>query len=202
MSTQSHYETLGVNESSSFEEIRDARDRLLKEFAADQKQAEVIEAAYDAILMNRLRMRQEGKIKVPDRIRFPEKGTELSGAQAKGGAAKQPPQWMSRFIDNPSRKEVLGPAILFVGAAFLSLMSFSAALAVGFLASLFFVNRKENKFLRALLLSLAALVVGTTIGVLLGTATQAQLAALSMTPEQFIAIVTLFFFWLVSSFLR
>ncbi len=72
MSDQNPYEKLGVSEDASFDEIQEARNRLLEQHGGDGKNLEMIEAAYDAILMERLRMRQEGKIKVPERIRFPE----------------------------------------------------------------------------------------------------------------------------------
>ncbi|MCA6538857.1 MAG: CPP1-like family protein, partial [Pseudanabaena sp. M037S2SP2A07QC] len=69
MSEPTPYEKLGVNDEASFEEVRDARDRLLRENEGDESQQEIIEVAYDAILMDRLRARKEGKIAVPDRIR-------------------------------------------------------------------------------------------------------------------------------------
>lgn len=201
MSVQHHYETLGVDESSSFEEIQEARDRLMQELASDQKQRDAIEAAYDAILMDRLRMRQEGKIKVPDRIRFPERLAEVQGASSTK-PSKQPPDWLSRFIDNPDRNEVLWPAAVFAGSAFLSVFSVPAGLAVGFLASLFFLNRKEHKFLRSLLLTLLGLTVGILIGYFLGSLMVPQLNAVSLSAEAFAGISASFFFWLISSFLR
>lgn len=73
MSDKNPYETLGIDENSPFDEIQATRNRLVQEHAGDRKQLEAIEAAYEAILMDRLRLRQEGKIKVPDRIRFPER---------------------------------------------------------------------------------------------------------------------------------
>ena len=66
------YETLGLTEASSFEEVQSAKTRLSAEYKDDPQRKESIETAYDAILMERLRLRQEGKIKVPDRIRFAE----------------------------------------------------------------------------------------------------------------------------------
>ena len=201
MSVQNHYETLGVDESSSFDEIQDARDRLLDEFASDRKHKEAIEAAYDAILMERLRMRQEGKIKVPDRIRFPERLTE-SPKQSVANQTKKAPEWLSRFMDNPNRNDVLLPAGVFFGAGVLSVMSGSVGLALGVIASLFFINRKENKFLRALLLTMAALALGVAVGVTLEPLMSSQLRAINLDLPAFIGIVTSFFFWLVSSFLR
>jgi hypothetical protein len=57
MSGNGHYELLGVNENSSFDEIQEARNNLLADKGGDRKQTEAIEAAYDAILMDRLRLR-------------------------------------------------------------------------------------------------------------------------------------------------
>ena len=71
-----YYETLGLTEASSFEEVQSAKARLVAECEDNPQKKESIEAAYDAILMERLRLRQEGKIKVPDRIRFAEKQTK------------------------------------------------------------------------------------------------------------------------------
>ena len=64
MGDQNYYEKLGVTEDATFDEIQEARNRLLQQYSGDSKHLEVVEAAYDAILMERLRMRQEGKIKV------------------------------------------------------------------------------------------------------------------------------------------
>ncbi|MEO0409265.1 MAG: CPP1-like family protein [Cyanobacteria bacterium P01_A01_bin.135] len=202
MSTQSHYDKLGVDENSSFEEIQNARSRLLDEHGSDRKLAEDIEAAYDAILMDRLRLRQEGKIRVPDRIRFPERLTAESPAQPGSPAPKQSFGWLQRVIDNPSQSEVLWPAISFAGIGALGLMSPSVALALGVGFCLYFLNRKENKFGRAFLLTIASLLVGIVLGLQLGNLTEAQLSAFQMTPEGFAAVVTAFLFWLTSSFLR
>ncbi|MEL6221488.1 MAG: CPP1-like family protein [Cyanobacteria bacterium J06626_14] len=201
MSTQNHYETLGVDESSSFDEIQSARDRLLQEFSENKKQAEAIEAAYDAILMNRLRLRQEGKIKVPDKIRFPEKEVSVS-ASATSKPSKSLPSWVNQLMDSPSRNEVLLPAGIFTGTAFLSIFAESAGLAVGVIATVFLLNRKEKKFFRSLLLAIAALAVGAVVGGVVGQAMRAQLSDIGLSIVSFAGIVTSFFFWLVSSFFK
>ncbi|MGF1495373.1 MAG: CPP1-like family protein [Elainellaceae cyanobacterium] len=205
MSTQSNYEKLGVDENSSFEEIQAARQRLLQECNSDRRQMEEVEAAYDAILMDRLRLRQEGKIKVPDRIRFPERLADPP-LPAASSPTKQAPDWLQRFIDNPSQSEILWPAIAFVGIGALGFASPPVALALGVGFSLYFLTRKENKFGRALLLTLATLVIGVTVGLQLGAITAPQLAADSAEIQSFIqsfaALFTAFLFWLVSSFLR
>ncbi len=202
MSTQSYYDKLGVDENSSFEEIQNARSRLLDEHGSDRKLADDIEAAYDAILMDRLRLRQEGKIRVPDRIRFPERLAAEAPSQSASAPAKQSLGWLQRSIDNPSQSEVIWPALSFVGVGALGLASPSVALALGVGFCLYFLNRKERKFGRSLLLTLAALIFGVVLGLQIGNLTALQLSAFQMTPDAFAALVTAFVFWLTSSFLR
>lgn len=201
MSELNHYERLGVPEGASFEEIQEAKARLVQEHQGDRRQVEAIEAAYDAILMDRLRMRQEGKIKVPDRIRFPEKMVEVP-QQTPQTASQNTPNWLQRMLDTPSRNDILWPAGLFVGSALLSLAAPPVALALGVGFSLYFLNRKEYKFGRALLFTLAGLFIGILIGLQLSIWLTPQLAAISMSADTFAALVTFVILWLISSFLR
>jgi hypothetical protein len=201
MSDKNAYERLGLDESASFDEIQEARNRLVQEHAGDRKQVEAIETAYDAILMDRLRMRQEGKIKVPDRIRFPERLVEPPPDFAPA-SVKKTPDWLQRLIDTPSRGDILLPAAVFAGTGLLSLSVPSMGLALGVGASLYFLNRKEHKFGRAFLLTLIGLVVGVVLGLQIGQFIAPQLAQVSLAPESFAALVTFILLWLISSFLR
>jgi hypothetical protein len=105
MSDQNPYEKLGVSEEATFDEIQDARNRLFEQHSGDAKHLEVIEAAYDAILMDRLRMRQEGKIKVPERIRFPELRVQ-SLPKESPTPREQSPAWLQRMLDSLTRSLV------------------------------------------------------------------------------------------------
>lgn len=202
MSDKNPYERLGVNEESTFDEIQEARNRLVQEHSGDRKLVEVIEAAYDAILMDRLRLRQEGKIKVPDRIRFPERLAEPP-PEYTPPPSQQAPDWLQQFIDTPSRADILMPAGLFVGAGVLSfIVSPALTLAFGFGFSLYFLTRKERKFGRSLLLTLVGLIVGVLLGSQIGGLIVPQLQQLSMQVETFAALITLLVLWLISSFLR
>lgn len=201
MSDQSPYDLLGVNEASSFDEIQEAKSRLAQQHEGDRKQVETIEAAYDAILMDRLRLRQEGKIKVPDRIRFPEK-TEAAAPKALPTMPKQSPEWLNRVIDTPSRDDVLWPALIFAGLAIVGVYAPSVGLAVGAGFNLYFLNRKERKFGRSLLFTVIGLVAGIAIGLQLEQLLIPQGASLSLDPSAGAAIFTLALFWLISSFLR
>jgi Protein CHAPERONE-LIKE PROTEIN OF POR1-like len=203
MSGNSHYEILGVNENSSFDEIQEARNILLEEKGGDRKQTEAIEAAYDAILMDRLRLRQEGKIKVPERIRFPERLVEPPPDFAPV-PPQQAPGWLKNLFDRPVLSDLALPGGLFLGMGALSLLlgSPTVPLALGVGLSLYFLNRKEKKFLRAFLLTLGGLVVGCFVGMQIGGLLASQLAAIPIALETFAAGVALLVLWLVSSFLR
>ncbi|NET49842.1 MAG: molecular chaperone DnaJ [Merismopedia sp. SIO2A8] len=218
MSDKNHYETLGLDIDASFEEIQSARSRLLKQHDGDRKQSEAVEMAYDSILMDRLRLRQEGKIKVPDRIRFPERPSE-SAPQPLSISTQQAPMWAQSFLDNPSQNEVLWPAIAFSGVAILGLLAGSnggsagtsasnlptIALTLGTIFSVYFLNRKENKFFRSVGLTFGGLILGVTLGTLFGGLVVAPLQNLNpdlISSEGFDVLMTAFVLWLFSSFLR
>lgn len=210
MSSQNPYDQLGVTEASSFEEIQDARNRLCTEHQGDRKQIEMIEAAYDAVLMDRLRLRQEGKIKVPDRIRFPEKAAPAPPSPAPV-ATRETPNWLRKLIDTPSPVDVWLPGAILGALAVLvffvrsspvlpNVLQLALVGAVG--SSLYFLFRKERKLGRAVLLGMSGLILGFVVGGLLVGLLQTQLLALGLQPEVIVSIFTFFILWLVSSFLR
>ena len=208
MSDQNPYETLGVSEEATFDEIQDARSRLIDEHRDDSSYLEVIEAAYDAILMERLRMRQEGKIKVPECIRFPEqlvqvlpKETSLSREQSHG--------WLQKILTQPSSADVIFPGLWFAGLSAISLfyppgsdVVLQLVLIVGIGVSIYFINRKEGKFGRSVLIALLTLVVGLVSGELAASLLFSQLSFLNLAVNQLSTIVSFILLWLVSSFLR
>lgn len=201
MSELNQYERLGVSEDATFEEIQTARDQLIKDLDGDRAQVEAVEAAYDAILMDRLRLRQQGKIKVPDRIRFPERVEEPPAESAPKPAANSP-DWLQRLTDTPSRNDILFPGLLIGAAGLLSLSSPAAALALGTGVAFFFLNRKEHKFGRSFLLTLVTMIVGILLGLGIAGGIASQLAAVSLSMDTFAALFTLLLLWLTSSFLR
>lgn len=209
MSDQNPYERLGVTEDASFDEIQDAKGRLMQQHRGDQKLLDAVEAAYDAIIMDRLRMRQEGKIKVPERIRFPEKLSQAPSTFSQAPINNSPP-WLQRLVDTPTPGDLLWPAVSFLllGAVSIvyrapdmsSMLSLVLALGVG--CSIYFLNRKEGQFGRAVLLTLAGLLVGVGLGSLLGNSLATQITSIGITPDRLATMVTFFVLWLISSFLR
>jgi len=200
MSEQNPYEKLGVTENASFEEIYDAKQSLIQQ-TEDAKIKEGIEAAYDAIIMDRLRMRQEGKIKVPDTIRFPEKTVDATPKFVPTPNKNKAPTWLQGFLDTPSQKDILLPAGLFGFFSAISVFSeanlLSVLMALGVCANVYFLNRKEQRFGRSLLITLVGLIVGIVLGTSLG-----NFLNLSLGLEQFACLFTFILFWLISSFLR
>ncbi|NJL83071.1 MAG: molecular chaperone DnaJ [Chloroflexaceae bacterium] len=206
MSEQNPYEQLGVSEDASFEEVQGAKMRLREQYRDDPKVVERVEAAYDAIIMERLRLRQEGKIKVPERIRFPERSLEVPPVPTSLSLSSSP-SWLQRLVDTPSRGDILWPAGVVFGSGGIGGFSQSGSpsvlsllIALGFIANLYFLNRKEKRFLRALLLTLAGLLVGAAIAS--GLIALLPQGAVSLGDEQWMALMTFCLFWLISSFLR
>lgn len=205
MSQQSPYEQLGVTEESSFEEIQTARDRLVAEHQGNGAQLEAIETAYDAVLMDRLRLRQEGKIKVPDRIRFPEKLVQPPPAPALKAPSKAP-SWLQHLLDTPSVADIWIPAAIAVSLSGLVIFSpptvLQLALVIGVGACFYFLYRKERKLGRSVLLTLLTLCLGIGLGGFLGSVLVTQLPTLTLAPDTVGVVFTFLLFWLVSSFLR
>lgn len=168
--------------------------------------------------MHRLRMRQEGKIKVPERIRFPEKVAPPPPKQAPALSQKLP-GWMQDMADQPSLMDIVLPAgvtLVLMGLAVFYVDANSDGalellLACGAGASLYFLNRKEGKFGRAFFITMASMFAGLIVGSLLalplegfftpqtlGNVAQSAL----MSPKQFIVVVSLGTLWTTSSFAR
>lgn len=140
------YDHLGIAEDAPFEEVTAVRDRLLKEAAGDPIELERIEAAYDAILRDRLRARIEGKITVPDRIRFAEKSLSDVVGQTNRSESIPSPSWLSNIYAPPDRNSALTSLLVFGGLGILGLLSpksISLALAVGLIA--FFICNTAKK---------------------------------------------------------
>ena len=213
MSDQNPYEKLGVTEDASFDEIQDAKGRLVQQHRGDQKLLETVEAAYDSIIMDRLRMRQEGKIKVPERIRFPEKSSQAPPSFTQAPVSRTP-AWLQRLLDSPTPADLIWPAVsflllsgmtVFYRAPAESILPLVLALGVG--CSIYFLNRKERQFGRAVLLTLVGLLVGVGLGtvlgsLVLGTSSELQIVGIVFTSEKIATLVSFFVLWLISSFLR
>jgi hypothetical protein len=200
MSEQNPYTRLDLPEDASFEEIQNARDRLIER---DEQSRQDIESAYDAILMDRLRKRQEGKITVPEGVRFPEQLVEKPSKPLFSGVQKSP-VWLQQILDQPSPSEVLISAGVFTGLGAFAVLkqtpdTLALLLAFGVGFTMYWLNRKEQRLGRAFLITIGTLVIG---GLLSSLVAQVGLPAIGLVPEALLTLIILALFWLVSSFLR
>ena len=205
MSDRNPYEKLGVPEGATFEEIQSARSQLLEASVGDEKQRLEVEAAYDSVLMERLKLRQEGKIPVPDRIRFPEKLAQASPS-ALPSLSKRSPEWVANLVDTPGKIDIALPGgvqFLLGGLVVLSptdaMLQLAMAVSVG--STLYFLYRKERKLGKAVLLGLGGLLLGFAIGAALNSFLSVYLPV-QLGAEVFVSLVTFVVLWLVSSFLK
>lgn len=208
MSEQNPYEQLGVTENASFEEIQAAKQRLYEQHGNDSTVLESVETAYDSIIMDRLRLRQEGKIKVPEKIRFPERTAEKP-VNFPPVVNSSPPDWLQQLIDTPSQADILWPTGIFLTLAGISVLSqnqeaslIPLLMALGFITNIYFLNRKERRFGRAFLMSLITLFLGIGIGTGVASLLVSPSSGIILESDQFAAAVTFCLFWLVSCFLR
>jgi hypothetical protein len=207
MSDKTPYQVLGIREDASFEEIQAAKEALLRSLAHSQEEQEQVEQAYDMILMQRLRLRQEGKIPVPDRIRYAERAFEAEPEQPPALVRSRVslPRWAKNFLDTPSTQDLVWPGVillcLIVWAALYPVSdtgpSLQLQLALAFMASIYFLFRKERRLFRSILLALLGMVGGWIVAA-------ALLAVVGgpQYPEVLQLFMTFVVMWAVTAFLR
>jgi hypothetical protein len=207
MSQQNPYEQLGVAEDATFEEIQIAKQRVLARSSGDRQIEDNVEAAYDAIIMERLKLRQQGKIKVPDGIRFPEKPPTVV-PKFPSLSVSNSPSWLGDTFERPSQTEILttsGVYTVLGGAALIAPIAdagLPTLIAFGTGFSLYFINQKQRRFKRALLGTLIALVLGTVVAGLLVNTLHLPVGKIGIPGEVFASLVIFLMLWITSSFTK
>ena len=208
MSERNPYEQLGVTENSSFEEIQAAKKRLYEQHGNDSPVLEDVEIAYDSIIMDRLRLRQEGKIKVPEKIRFPDRNVEKT-LKVPQIVNEKSAVWLQDLVDSPTQADIIWPSAIFLTLSAIAVFAQNTGssilpllMALGFMANIYFLNRKEGRSGRAFLISFIALFAGIAIGTGLAGLLLGQGGVTVLDNNQFASAVTFCLFWLVSCFLR
>jgi Protein CHAPERONE-LIKE PROTEIN OF POR1-like len=205
MSQPTPYERLGISTDASFEEIQAAKHRLQTAGSSDPQAIDDIEAAYDSILMDRLKMRQEGKISVPEGIRFPEKSVQTLPlpklAPPKLGNVE-----FGELVEMPTgRNLAIGAGVATVLAASAALpdtrsdgLPLILALSAGY--TIFSLKIKSNRLGRAFAITGIGLVgaIGLTM-LLLGAA---DVSINGFGADKIAALVAIVVLWLAASFLR
>jgi hypothetical protein len=207
MSQQNPYEVLGVSENTPFDRIQAAKERAIQECDGNQKLLDDVEAAYDAILMERLKLRQQGKITVPESVRFPEK-PQTSIPKFNPPSLPNSSGWLANTFERPSQSTLLtnsGVYTLLAGSVFipsLSLQGLGVLMALGTGFSLYAINKKEGRFKQALLGSLCAAIAGIVLGGALVNYANLPIGQIGLSGEAFATLFTLVTLWAVSSFTK
>ena len=180
------YALLGVRADASFEQVQSAKQERLAEVGDDPLARARIEAAYDAVLMERLKERQQGKVSTAARSAS---AREQTTTTTKNGAGPSLPA-LSKLPSLPSlpaagRLPALslpalsllqgrdGLVVLGGGAVLLALLLLVPAtspellLALGTLGTIAMLQRRNRRFWSAVGWSFALLVLGLVLGGLL-----------------------------------
>lgn len=210
MSELNPYEQLGVTENASFEEIQIAKQELQIKYQNDSQVLENIEIAYDTIIMQRLRLRQEGKIKVPEQIRFPEKIKTIEPKKSTPISNPINPKislWFNDLLDQPSLKNISISGVVFLVLIFVSIFSANVSilpllLTVGVGTSFFVLYQKQKQFWRSIGITFIAFIIGVCVANILLNLLISSGFNVSLESEKFASLFTFCLLWLVSNFIR
>jgi len=197
------YQKLGVAHDASFDDVQQARQGRLDEVSDDPLERARIEAAYDAVLMDRLKERQQGRLSSAARTASQKEQTAAAERSVLPSLRSTPsfplPKLASPAIAAlPNVTMAQGQERLFPLAAhglllvlLLALPQASGAmlLALACLATLFNLLRRQIKFGRAIGWTIVLLLVGLLIGNLVLQLVPAALAAnLPLGPGQLLGV--------------
>ena len=198
---QDPYQQLQIRSDASFDEVQRARDRVLKTCGEDAVARAKVEAAYDAVLMDRLRDRQSGRLSAEGAT-----ASRMEREQGEGAASltsNGPAALLTRFrnlsLPAPSLKGsavvpdltlVQGQGLvvrLSLGALALLLLLFAPQtiellLALGTIGLFISQIRRGRRPLGSLGWSVLLLILGLVVGALLSVAVAGS--GLPFTVEQ------------------
>jgi len=175
------YQRLGVEPDASFDAVQAARSARLEEVGEDPLARSRIEAAYDAVLMDRLKERQQGKVSSAARTASQREQTSPPPARPILQALPNLPQLPAGRLSTPSHRL---PSLALAegrerwfplathGALLVLLLAMPRppadlllALATG--ATVLNLQRRHGRFLGAVGWSVLLLIVGLVAGALL-----------------------------------
>ena len=213
------YSRLGLSPGASFEEVQSARQRCLTLAGDDSQEQAKVEAAYDAVLMGRLRDRQGGQI---SQAAASASAREDSISEASVKAPSPSVGVLQRFrssLPDPSQSfKTLAPewslvegqglvVRLLAGAVLLFLLIFSVnsvqlVLSLAVIGCFISNSRRGRRALPALGWSLLPLLVGVVLGGIITALLADPLASQSfLTTDQLQSLPALLLLWVVALFL-
>ncbi len=198
---QDPYQQLQIRPDASFDEVQRARDRVLKTCGEDAVARAKVEAAYDAVLMDRLRDRQSGRLsaEAATASRMEREQGEGAASQTSNGPAALLTRFRNFSLPAPSLKGsavvpdltlVQGQGLvvrLSLGALALLLLLFAPQtiellLALGTIGLFMSQIRRGRRPLGSLGWSVLLLILGLVVGALLSVAVAGS--GLPFTVEQ------------------
>jgi hypothetical protein len=200
------YQRLGVEPEASFDAVQAARAAKLEEVGDDPLARAAIDAAYDAVLMGRLKERQQGKVSSAARTASQREQTAAPPSRPVLPSLPSLPQLPSGRLSAPrpslpTLALATGRERWFPLAAHGSLLVFLVALpampadlllALATAATVLNLQRRHGRFLGAVGWSVLLLVVGLVVGALLLSALAPSLPpTLPLSPVQIEAIPAL-----------
>lgn len=208
-SAPSPYERLGIAADAGFDTVQAARQQRLDEVGDDPQARARIEAAYDAVLMDRLKDRQQGKVS----------SAALSASQREAArpAASPPPSRPSlpalptlsalprpalsapalalpslSLLEGRDRWITLGATALLLAGLLLAPASGELVLAAATVLTVLGLQRRRARFLAAVGWSLLLLSAGLLLGGLLVSLIDPSLPlGLPLSPQQVQALPAL-----------
>ncbi|CAA7395903.1 unnamed protein product [Spirodela intermedia] len=189
------YKRLGLGADASEEEVREARNFLIQQYAGHESSYESIEDAYDKLLMSSFRLRKKTKINLKTRLK---KKVEES------------PPWFKRlleYVELPPMDVILRRMFLFAFMAAWSIMNsaetgpaFQLALSLG--SCIYFLNDKMSNVARASVTGFGALVLGWLCGSVVVPTIPSFLLKPMWTLELMTSLVCYVFLFLACTFLK
>jgi hypothetical protein len=199
----SPYGQLGIVSDASFDEVQQAKQRRLGEVGDDSLARARIEAAYDAVLMERLKERQQGKVSSaalnasqreatrpatatpPSRPALPSLPNLSSLPRPSLPSGRWSAPRLSLAEGNQRWAPLVGGGLLLLVLLLAPTAAADLVLAVGLLLTVVSLQRRSGRLLPslgwALLLLIAGLVLG---GLLLSVLDPALPLGLPITPQQ------------------
>ena len=214
------YIRLGLSQDATFEQVQAAKARCIADVDGDDQARARVEAAYDAVLMARLRDRQQGQVS-PAAATASQREEGVGSAPLTGPSfpgtsvlqnirtnlpdpsqslASLAPQWS--LVEGQGRIVRIIAGIIGLGLILVSVASVQLVLALACIGVFLSQVRRGRRPLASLGWTLLALIVGLLVGSLLTTAlSPTALQQLSITPAQIQALPAAVLLWLAALFL-
>ncbi|MDA7677255.1 CPP1-like family protein [bacterium] len=218
--SENPYTRLGLSQDATFEQVQAAKARCIAEVDGDDQARARVEAAYDAVLMARLRGRQQGQVS-PAAATASQREEGVGSASLTGPSfpgtsvlqklrtnlpdpsqslASLTPQWS--LVEGQGRLVRVIAGIVGLGLLLVSVASVQLVLALACIGVFLSQVRRGRRPLASLGWTLLALLVGLVVGSLFTTAlSPTALQQLSITPAQIQALPAAVLLWLAALFL-